>query len=260
MVFAFLVAVSQAALASEQGIDASDPTKIYSYAGAGLKFTDYTNGESMWELRATGNLGLSERDMVMFELGYGWNSGNREPGNDSGFTNARARWFHLFDMDYEVSHGYRGWATQVDLQLAGELRGTDGQNTLAIGALPAFGLGDNWSFYLALNLVNTWDKGFDRWEGLGVGAAPLLVYVPDGWWPGAYVQLWPNYTQFVSGELSGEGAGNIDVIIGGEITPTTLWSVTYQKNVDEDLRSFRRGRDTGLTNDQNVFMNVTFYF
>ena len=88
----------------------------------------------------------------------------------------------------------------------------------------------------------------------------MLVYVPDNWWPGAYVQLWPNYTQFVSGDLAGEAAGNVDFIIGGEITPTALWSIVYPKNVDEDLRSFRRGRDTGLSNDQNVFMNVTIYF
>jgi len=39
---------------AEEGVDASDPTKIYTYVGAGLKYTDYTNDESVLELRATG--------------------------------------------------------------------------------------------------------------------------------------------------------------------------------------------------------------
>ena len=57
---------TQSILADEQ-IDATDPTKIYSYLGAGLKYTEYTNGEFMWEIRATGNIGLSESDMLLFE-------------------------------------------------------------------------------------------------------------------------------------------------------------------------------------------------
>ena len=32
---------------AEDQVDASDPTKIYTYAGGGLKYTDYTNDESM---------------------------------------------------------------------------------------------------------------------------------------------------------------------------------------------------------------------
>ena len=47
-------------------VDASDPTKIYSYAGGGPKYTEYTNGESMLELRLSGNLGLSDSDMITF--------------------------------------------------------------------------------------------------------------------------------------------------------------------------------------------------
>ncbi len=245
---------------TEEQIDASDPTKIYSYAGAGIKYTDYTNDETMWELRATGNLGLSDSDMVMFELGYGWHDGDLVEGDNDGLTNGRLRWFHLFGMDYSVESGYRGLATQVDLQIAGEIKGTDGQNTLVLGALPAFAINEQWSFYLALNAVNSWDKNFDHYNGFGVGVAPLLVYVPGNWWPGAYIQLWPNYTWFVTGELSDTGSGSIDVITGGTITPTVLWSATWQQNVDEDLNTFRRGRDTGLKNDWNLFVNITSYF
>ena len=33
-----------------------------------------------------------------------------------------------------------------------------------------------------------------------------------------------------------------------------------QKNIDKDLRSFRRGGETGLTNDHNTYANITTYF
>ena len=127
-------------MADEERIDASDPTKIYTYAGGGLKYNDYTNGEYMWETRAIGNVGLSEHDMLLFEAGYGWHEGGQAEGKDSGLTNARLRWFHLYDMDYEVETGYRGLGLQLDVQLAGSLKGTDGQNQIVFGAIPALQL------------------------------------------------------------------------------------------------------------------------
>lgn len=63
--------VSSFSLYAEEAIDASDPTKIYSYAGGGVKYTDYTNDETMTEIRAIGNVALSNNDMLMFEFGYG---------------------------------------------------------------------------------------------------------------------------------------------------------------------------------------------
>ena len=82
--------------------DASDPTKIYSFLGGGPKYVDYTNGEHMWEFRLIGNLPLGPRDMVLIESGYGTHSGDSEPGDSSGWTNTRARWFHVFDMNYDL--------------------------------------------------------------------------------------------------------------------------------------------------------------
>ena len=86
------------------------------------------------------------------------------------------------------------------------------------------------------------------------------MYAPNNWWKEAWVQIWHRYTKFISGDLSGEGAGNIDVTIGGEITPISFWSLTYQKNYDKDLRSYRCGEDSGLKNDQNILASVTIYF
>lgn len=140
------------------------------------------------------------------------------------------------------------------------LKGTDGQNTVAIGGLPAFGISEKWSTFVAVNVVNTWDKNFERWNGIGLSLAPLLVYTPENWWPGAYLQVWPNYTYFFSGELDGEGSANLDVTTGGPITETIMWAITFQHNFDVDLRTFRRGIDTGLKNDWNIFFNITRYF
>lgn len=261
LVSAILIFLPVSVNAQEEAIDASDPTKIYTYAGGGVKYTDYTNGDSMWEIRATGNIGLSKKDMLLFELGYGWHDGSEANGTKDGndLTNSRLRWFHIFGMDYSVTRGYRGWATQLDLQIAGSLVGTDGQNVVTAGALPAFGLTDSLSLFVALNWVNSWDKDLENYNGMGLGIAPALVYTPD-WWTGSYVQIWPNYTRFFTDELAGEGAGNLDVTTGGSITPKLLWSVTFQQNLDKDLKTFRRGGDTGLKNDWNMYFNITSYF
>jgi hypothetical protein len=241
-------------------IDASDPTKIYTFFGGGLKYNEYTNGESMIELRATGNIGISEVDSVLFEAGYGWHDGSLVAGNDQGMTNVRFRWFHLFDMDYEKVSGYRGMATQIDLQLAGQLKGTDGQNVLAAGIMPAYALGEEWNVYLMLNVVGAWDKSFAKFNGLGLGVAPKIVFSTERWWPGAQIQVTPNVKYFVSGHLQGEGDITLEVNVGGQFTPKLMWDFVGEKNYKLDLTSLRRGIDTGLKNDWNLFFNVTSYF
>ena len=77
------------ALAEQEIIDAADPAKIYNYAGGGFKYIDYTNNESMLEVRAIGNFGFGENGTVMFETGYGFHDGNRVPGDSHAVTNTR---------------------------------------------------------------------------------------------------------------------------------------------------------------------------
>ena len=247
-------------MAQQKPIDASDPTKIYTYVGGGLKYVDYTNGESMIEVRATGNIGLSDFDMILFEAGYGWHDGDLVPGSDSDWTNIRARWFHVVKMDYDRVSGYRGWSTQVDLQLAGSLKGTDGQNVLAAGVMPTYALSERWNIYLGLNAVAAWDKNFETFNGAGLSVSPRIVYSTNDWWPGAQVQIIPDYKYFLSGSLDGEGDVTVEINVGGQFTPTVMWDVTGQKNYKLDLTSHRRGINTGLTNDWNIFLNVTSYF
>jgi hypothetical protein len=241
-------------------IDASDPTKIYTYAGGGLKYVEYTNGESMIEVRATGNLGLSDSDMILAELGYGWHDGDLVAGKSRGMTNARVRWFHLFNMDYDKARGYRGMGTQLDIQLAGELKGTDGQNVVAAGIMPAYALSDEWSLFLMLNVVSAWDKDFKKYSGTGVGIAPKLVFSTERWWPGAQIQVTPNIKEFFSGALEGEGDITLEMNVGGEFSPTLMWDFVVEKNFELDLTSLKRGVGTGLKGDWNLFFNVTTYF
>jgi len=247
------------AWAAEEAIDASDPTKVYTFAGAGVKHTDYTNGDTMTELRVTGNWGISPMDMLLFELGYGFHDGDAVPGEkNEDVTNGRLRYFHLFEMDYEKM-GYRGWATQVDLQLAGNLKGTDGQHVLALGAMGAWGLSDRLNFFAGPLIPNSFDKEFKHYNGTGLGVTALLVYTTD-LWPGSYFQVWPSYNYFLNETLKDEGSGNLDLSTGGNITETVTWSLTFQKNLDVDLNAFRRGRDTGLKNDWNLFLSTSMYF
>ena len=250
----------QAVARDEVVIDASDPTRIYTYAGAGLKFSDYTNGESMLELRATANLGITDVDMALIEIGYGWHDGDLVPGSNEDLTNLRIRYFHLFGMDYDKTRGYRGTGITMDLQFAGELKGTDGQNVLSAGMMPAFGLGEEWSMFLMLTGVGAWDKSFNKFNGFGVGVAPKFVFSTERWWPGAQIQITPNVKQFFTGDLSGDGDITLEVNVGGEFTPTVMWDFVGEKNYRLDLTSYRRGVDTGLKNDWNLFFNVTTYF
>jgi hypothetical protein len=250
------------AQADDEAIDATDPTKVYTYFGGGLKYNEYTNSDYMVELRFTGNLGLSDRDTLLFEGGYG---SQREAlftdGDDTDWTNFRFRWFHLFKMDYDLEQGYRGLGTQVDLQLAGELQGTDGQNQLAAGVMPAFALGGDWNLYLQMNVVGAWDKNWNNFNGFGPGVNVQFIYSPEHWWPGAQIQIIPQYTKFLTGKLDGEGSGALEVNVGGQITPTVMWDAIFSKNLDLDLKSLSHDIfEPDLENDWNVFFNVTSYF
>jgi hypothetical protein len=258
-----MVLFSNAAWAEEnEDVDASDPTKVYSYAGPGYKFTEYSNGDSLSELRAVGNIGFSDNDMLLFEIGYGSYDGTIESGDkEDGVTNGRLRYFHLFNMDYSIAKGYRGWAAQVDLQFEGEVKGTNGGNTLAVGALPAYGLSPSWSFFLPLNVVSTWGNDFEEHQGMGVSIAPLLVWGPEKQpWPGFFLQIWPSFTRYVSGDLDGEGGAALDLTTGWSITPTIVATATFQQNFDKNLKFYSPGNGSSAPNDWNIFAAVNFYF
>lgn len=159
------------AQSGDEAIDATDPTKVYTYFGGGLKYNEYTNSDYMVELRLTGNLGLQT------------------------------------------------------------------------------------------NVVGAWDKEWNNFNGAGPGVNAQFIYSPEHWWPGAQIQIIPQYTTFLTGKLDGEGSGALELNIGGEITPTVMWDITYSKNLGLDLKSLSRDIfNAELENDWNVFFNVTSYF
>lgn len=259
----FLVLTIATGSETEKAIDASDPTRIYSFMGGGPKYNSYTNSDYMIEMRVIGNFGLSDRDMILFEGGYGWHDGElaSEEETDNGFTDIRLRYFHTVAMKYEVKSGYRGWGTQVDVQLAGQVRGTDGQNQVLVGVMPTFALGGDWNLYLITSVANTWDRAFEKWNGVGPSVTAQFIWDPEGFWPGAQIRIIPSYTYFVAGSLENDGSGELEFNVGGEITSTVMWDATLVKNFDVDLKSYRSDPfTTELENDWNLFFNVTAYF
>ena len=262
LVAAFIGTVSTLAASSVQAeaVDASDPTKIYTFAGGGAKYNDYTNGDHMLEARATGNIGFGKKDSLLFEFGYGWSDSDQAAGDNSDFTNARLRWFHLYDIDYEIERGYRGNGLQVDLQLAGRLIGTDGQNQLLVGMMPVYALSTRWNLYLMANVANTWDKHFEYWNGIGPSVTTQFIYDNESFWSGMQLRISPGYTYFIAGDLEDEGSGILEVNLGGQISPTVMWDLVLEKNFDKDLKSYRREESSELKNDWNIYFNVTSYF
>lgn len=180
-----------------QEIDSSDPTKIYSFIGGGPKYTDYTNGEHMWEIRAIGNLALGPKDSILFELSYGWHNGDLIPGANSGLTNLRFRYFHVGEVSYDLTRGHRGMGYQVDMQFAGSLKGTDGQNVIVVGLMPVFALSQSWDLYMTTGLAGSWDNKFEVYNGTGIALSADFVYAPDGFWEGAQLHITPEYKYFL---------------------------------------------------------------
>ena len=129
-------------------IDASDPTRIYTWLGGGYKYTEYANNEEIGELRLTANIGLSANDMVLIESGVGNLSGHET--DNKGLTDSKVKWYHLMDMDYEKEWGFRGWGTHLEIKVGGGLRGTNVGNSIIAGAASAHALGWNWALYLSL--------------------------------------------------------------------------------------------------------------
>jgi hypothetical protein len=239
----------------KQQIDASDPTQIVTFLGAGPKVTRYTDDANINEIRVSGTFGIGKKDMLIFETGYGHHTAEHE----SGLTNTQVRHFHLFKMDNEIKRGYRGWGSSIDLNLAGELKGMDGQNSLAIGASPAFALGGDWQLYPIVMLLNSWDKRFAHYNGGGVNFSPLLSKSFD-WWDGSFISIWPQYNRFYWGELSGNGGGQLQLIVGGKFTDTFIWKVIGYEMFDKDFRAFKHDEGFPAKADRALHFRVESYF
>ncbi len=215
-------------------IDASDPTRIVTFIGLGPKYTQYVDNSNVKELQFSLTVGLGLKDMIMVEGGYG----NQSATKKYGMTTTDIRHFHLFKMD-QVDKGYRGWGSAFQLNLAGTLPGTDGQNLLGLGATPAFALGGGIDLYPVAMVMNSWDKGFGTYNGGGLNFSPMLSIKMD-YWDGAFVNIWPQYTRFFWGNLGDldAGGGQLRLVTGGKFTPTLLWRALAFYPFDKNLRGY----------------------
>ncbi len=236
-------------------VDASDPTRITTFMGIGPKITEYTDGTDISEVRVNATIGLGPKDMVIIQTGYGHHSGE----DKSGFTNTQVRHFHLFSMD-KVEQGYRGWGSSIELNVAGELTGMDGQTSLAVGASPAIALGNGWDIYPILHVLNSWDKNMEEYNGGGINISPLLVKsIPDAW-NGAFVQFWPKYNSFLWGNLEGNGGGSIEVVVGGKFTDSLVWKFSYDATFDKDFKAYKHDEGFAAKADQSFYFRIESYF
>lgn len=237
-------------------IDASDPTRIVTFIGAGPKYTQYVDDSNVRELQYSLTLGLGAKDMVTVEGGYGYQSATRKYG----WTTTDIRHFHLFRMD-EVEKGYRGWGSSFQLNLAGSLPGTDGQNILGLGASPAYALGNGIDIYPIGMIMNSWDKKFEHYNGAGLNFSPMLSIKLD-YWDGAFINIWPQYTRYFWGELGDldAGGGQLRLVLGGRFTATLLWRALAFYPFDKNLRGYTseggfdpRGRQAYLFRIEQYF-------
>ena len=257
---AALVLMTTAAFAESQKeepqqIDASDPTRIVTFIGAGPKTTRYTDGSRINEARVTATIGLGAKDMIIAGAGYGRNTADKE----NGLTNMQIRHFHLFEMDNTIKKGYRGWGSSIEINLAGSLRGMDGQNLVAVGASPAFALGNDWQLYPIVMMVNSWDKRFGQYNGGGVNLSPMLAKTLD-WWDGAFVTFWPQYNRFFWGNLDGEGGGQLQVTLGGRFTPTLIWRLQGFTMFNKYFQGYKNEIGFAPRPQYSAFFRLESYF
>ncbi len=249
------------ALASGQGgekqkIDASDPTRIVTFIGLGPKYTQYVDGSNVKELQFSLSMGLGVKDMISVEGGYGYQSATRQYG----WTNIDIRHFHLFRMD-KVDKGYRGWGSSFQLNIAGSLPGTDGQNLLGLGGSPAFALGNGMDIYPIVMVMNSWDKHFGHYNGGGLNFSPLLSIKMD-YWDGAFINIWPQYTRYFWGDLGklDAGGGQLRLVTGGKITPTLLWRLLAFYPFDKNLRGYSHNGGFDPRGRQAYLFRIEQYF
>ncbi len=147
---------------SELTPDPSDPTRIDARIGAGYKYTDFTGGANINEIRAKVALILGSSGMFVADVGVGKLNDNPSGEDETGLTDGRYRYFHLGPMDFKKM-GYRGWGVSAELQTQGAIEGTDGSNLIAVGGIWSFATSKTLSIFPNLIGSAVWSKNFDNY-------------------------------------------------------------------------------------------------
>ena len=243
--------------ASEQSPDPSDPTRIDTRIGAGYKYTDFTAGASIHELRVKFALILGKSGMFVADVGVGKLNNNPSGDDETGLTDGRYRYFHLGPMDFNKI-GYRGWGMSAELQTQGAIEGTDGSNLIAIGGIWSFATSKRLSIFPNLIGSAVWSNNFDSYLGAVVRADLYITWKPEGIWNGGYLKFKPSYSYGVSNDIEGDDSANLEVSVGGMITADKKWwwDVQARTFVTDELEKDLQG---SLTADRSVFASFTYF-
>lgn len=241
--------------------DPSDPTKIEPRLGLGYKWTDYTRGARMNELRGKLALDLGQDGTFIADLGVGALEGF-PVDDDPALTDGRFRYFKLWTMDRTVQSGYRGWGNSFEIQTQGNVPGTDGSNQIAIGAMWAMGWGKTLSVFPNLIASGFWSRNLDEYLGASARFDLICTYKPPHLWRGAYVKFKPTFMTGVSGDLSGEQGVLLEAALGGALNREKTWwlDVTGRWYSENEIDEVTIGRDALLVTDGSVFVSLTHFF
>ncbi len=247
-------------IAWDGAIDTADPTRIYTGVGISVGSSDYENGESRRELRGSFSWALTADDMMLLESGYGRHESATAGGDETGLTRTRLFYRQRLPFDDSLQQGFRGMAFQVELQLSGELKGTDGQTILSGGGTPAIRVNKYLDIYPVVDLISSFDKNFKNFNGIGFEVAPLFSYAPDYLWPGAVLQVEPSYTQYVIGQFAFGNSRNLRVAGGGTFFGSLSWLLSAEKHAGRDLLTYRGDNSAGLKHDWSAAFRLLATF
>jgi hypothetical protein len=253
----FIASAQEVEDVSEQTPDPSDPTRIDARIGAGYKYTDFTGGASINEIRAKVALILGKSGMFVADVGVGKLNDNPNGEDESGLTDGRYRYFHLGPMDLKKM-GYRGWGVSAELQTQGAIEGTDGSNLIAVGGIWSFATSKTLSIFPNLIGSAVWSKNFDNYLGAVVRGDLFITWKPVGIWRGGYLKFKPSYSIGVSNDIKGDDSANLEVAVGGMISSNKKWwwDIQGRAFATDELEQDLQG---SINADKSVFASITYF-
>ncbi len=243
--------------ADEQTPDPSDPTRIYTRGGAGYKYTDFTGGASINEIRAKLALLQGDSGMFVVDIGVGKINDNPNGEDETGLTDGRFRYFHLGPMDFKKM-GYRGWGMSAELQTQGAVPGTDSSNLFAVGGIWSFKTTRTLSFFPNITGSAVWSKDFDSFLGVAARGDLFITWKPVGIWQGGYLKFKPSYSYGVSGDIDGSDSASLEVAVGGMLSKDKKWwwDVQGRGFLVDELEQQIKG---SISADWSVFASFTYF-
>ena len=259
-VFFLTLCCSAQGFARDGAIDTAEPTRIYSGFGVAAWTSDYENGATRRELRGNLSWALTPDDMLQVESGYGRHESTVAGGDTTGLTRTTLSYRQRLPFDDARPQGFRGMAFQYSLSLSGELTGTDGQTILSGGAIPAIRLSESFDFYPVVDLINSFDKNFKHYNGLGFDVAPRLAYTPAYLWPDATLEITPGYTKYLIGQLAFGTFKHLRAAVSGALFQTVHWTLSAEKFYGRDLTAWRGTASPDLNRDWSAALTLLATF